>query len=50
MAEVLVVFHDIKGWAVPLISRKGYLTAPKLDLNLQQKLPDYREEAESDPR
>jgi hypothetical protein len=40
MAETLVVFNNIKGWGVPLISRKNFLTVPKLDLNLQQKMPD----------
>jgi hypothetical protein len=40
MADTLVVFNDIKDWQAPLISRKKYLTVPKLNLNLKQKLPD----------
>jgi hypothetical protein len=40
MAEVLVVFDNIKDWAVPVISRKNFLTIPKLSLNLRQPLPD----------
>ena len=39
MADTLVVFNDIKDWQAPLISRKKYLTVPKLNLNLKQQLP-----------
>jgi hypothetical protein len=49
MAEVLEVFGDLNGgWSLPLISRKKYLTVPKVDVTLRQPLPPDVEKKQKD--